>query len=85
MLWSMMKKMAKKTIELILGVKTLRKLGIVLNFRTKEITIDEIILPMSDINNLSTSSKIEKLGQLTTTWFTNHEALRKPLNVQYTS
>ncbi len=41
--------MTKLVFDLILGVKTLRELGIVLDFRTREITIDEIILPMRDI------------------------------------
>ncbi len=53
-------KMTKPAFDLILGIKTLRELGIVLDFWTKEITIDEIILPMRDINSLYTSSKIEK-------------------------
>ena len=44
---------------IILGVKTLRELGILLDFQTKEISIDEISLPMRDKNSLSTSFKIE--------------------------
>jgi hypothetical protein len=60
-----MKKVTKPTFDLILGVKTLREIGIVLDFRTNEITIDEIIFPMRDINSLSTISKMEMLGQLT--------------------
>ena len=46
--------------DLILGTNTLKELGIVLNFRTKEIDIDEIILPMSNIKKLSTRSKIDR-------------------------
>ena len=53
------KKMAKPMYDLILGCKTMKELGIVLDFRTKQVTIDEIILPMRDINGL-TKSKIEK-------------------------
>ena len=64
--------MIKSSFDLILGVKTLRELGIVLDFQTKEITIDEIILPMRDINNLSTSSKIEKA------WPVNHDMVHEP-------
>jgi hypothetical protein len=45
--------MAAPAFDLILGVETLRKLGIVLNFRTKMITIDEILLPMRNIDNLT--------------------------------
>ena len=64
--------MTKPAFDLILGVKTLRELGIVLDFRTREITIDEIILPMRDIKNLSMSSKIEK------TWSNNHSMVHEP-------
>jgi hypothetical protein len=34
--------------DLIIGCKTMMELGIVLDFKNKEITIDEIILPMRD-------------------------------------
>ncbi len=52
-------KMGEPGFDLILGTNTLKELGIVLNFQTKEIDIDEIILPMRDITKLSTRSKIE--------------------------
>ena len=68
----MMGKMTKPVFDLILGVKTLREFSIVLDFWTKEITIDEIILPMRDINNLSTSSKIEKA------WLINRNMVHEP-------
>ena len=54
------KKMAKPAFDLILGVETLSKLGIVLDFQTKTITVDESILPMRNIDNLSTAAKIER-------------------------
>jgi hypothetical protein len=54
------KKMAKPAFDLILGVETLSKLGIVLDFRTKTITVDESILPMGNIDKLSTATKIER-------------------------
>ena len=38
-------KMTKPVFDLILGCKTMKELGIVLDFRTKEITIDHVILP----------------------------------------
>ena len=69
---STMKKMTKPAFDLILGVKTLRELGIVLDFWTKEITINEIILPMREIKSLSTSSKIEKA------WSVNHSMIHEP-------
>jgi hypothetical protein len=40
------KKMARPAFDLILGVETLSKLGIVLDFQTKTIAVDESILPM---------------------------------------
>ncbi len=67
-------KMTKPAFDLILGVKTLRELGIVLDFRTREITIDEIILPMRDINCLDSRSKIEKA------WSVNHSIIHEPLS-----
>ena len=48
--------MTKPMYDLILGCKTMKEIGIVLDFQTKEITIDEIILPMRDINSLTTST-----------------------------
>ena len=38
--------MTKPVYDLTLGCRTMKELGIVLHFQTKEITIDEIILPM---------------------------------------
>jgi hypothetical protein len=52
--------MAKPAFDLILGVETLSKLGIVLDFQTKTITVDESILPMRNIDNLSTAAEIER-------------------------
>jgi hypothetical protein len=52
--------MSQPGFDLILGTYTLKEFGIVLSFRTKEIDIDEIILPMRDITKLSTESKIER-------------------------
>ena len=48
--------------DLILGCKTIKKLGIVLDFQTKEITIDHIILPMRDINSLTRLSMDKTLA-----------------------
>jgi hypothetical protein len=38
--------------DLILGTNTIKELGIVLDFKARRITIDEIILPMRNINIL---------------------------------
>ncbi len=43
---------SKPQCDLILGTETMKELGIILNFRDKMITIDEIILPIGNINNL---------------------------------
>ncbi len=52
-------KMTRLMYDLILGCKTMKEIGIVLDFRTKEITIDDIILPIREINSL-TKSKMER-------------------------
>jgi hypothetical protein len=46
----------KPQYDLILGTVTMKEFGIILNFRDKMIIIDEIILPMRNINNLQGSS-----------------------------
>ncbi len=46
--------------DLILGKQTLHDLGVVLDFKEKTITIDEILLPMRNINNLQL--KLASLG-----------------------
>jgi hypothetical protein len=51
--------MAKPGFDLILGSNTMKELGIVLDFWTKEITRDEISLPKSYIKKLKTSATIE--------------------------
>jgi hypothetical protein len=38
--------------DLILGTVTMKEFGIILDFRDKMIIIDEITLPMRNINNL---------------------------------
>ena len=43
--------LTKPGFDLILGSNTLKELGIVLDFRTREITLDDISLPMRDINS----------------------------------
>ena len=47
----------------------MKELGIVLDFRTKEITLDEISLPMRDINKLSARAQIEKSWSLNNSIF----------------
>ncbi len=47
--------------DLILGTVSMKEFGIILNFRDKMITIDEIILPMRNINNLQGPSMLRAL------------------------
>ena len=69
------RKMTKPVYDLILGCKTMKELGIVLDFRTKQITIDEFILPMRNINSLA-STKIEKA------WAVNNSMAQEPMSTK---
>jgi hypothetical protein len=53
--------------DLILGVKTMKRYGIILDFKDKMITVDEVKLPMQNINHLQGSSTLcaLKLNSLT--------------------
>jgi hypothetical protein len=55
------RKDSKPQYDLILGNKTMKELGIVLDFKSKIITIDEITLPMRNINQLQDSSTLRAL------------------------
>jgi hypothetical protein len=52
--------MIKPGFDLILGCNTMKELGIVLDFWIKEISLDEISLPMRDIKNLRTKAAANK-------------------------
>jgi hypothetical protein len=52
--------MNKPGFDLILVCNTMQELEIVLDFWTKEITLDEISLPMRDIKNLRTRAAADK-------------------------
>ncbi len=67
--------MTKPVYDLILGCKTMKKLGIVLDFRTKQITIDEFIFPMRNINNLA-RTMIEKA------WAVNNSMTQQPMSTK---
>ncbi len=53
-------KMGKPVFDLIIGCNSMEKLGIVMDFKTKSITINEIILPMRNIANLTNKSKVKE-------------------------
>ncbi len=48
----------KPQYDLILGVKTMKKYGIILDFEDKMITVDEVKLPMQNINYLQGPSTL---------------------------
>ncbi len=50
--------------DLILGTVPMKEFGIILNFRDKMVTIDEVILPMRNINNLQGSSMLRALRHI---------------------
>jgi hypothetical protein len=52
-------KMSKPVFDFIIGCNSMEKLGIVMDFKAKSITIDEIILPMRSFANLTDKSKVK--------------------------
>jgi predicted oxidoreductase len=67
--------MVKPVYDLILGCNTMNELGIVLDFRTKQITIDEIMLPLRNISSLA-STKIDKA------WAVNNSMAHEPVSTK---
>jgi hypothetical protein len=61
--------------DLILGVKTMKKYGIILDFNDKMITVDEVKLPMQNINYLQGSSTLRALKL-------NHSLAMEPQSTQ---
>jgi hypothetical protein len=51
----------KPQCDLILGIKTMKEFGIILDFNNKMITIDEVKLPMQNISYLQGSSTLHEL------------------------
>jgi hypothetical protein len=51
----------KPQYDLILGVKTMKKYGIILDFKSKMITVDEVKLPLQNIAYLQGSSTLRAL------------------------
>ncbi len=54
-------KINKPQYDIILGVKTMKEYGIILDFKDKMITVDEVKLPMRNINYLQGTSTIRAL------------------------
>ncbi len=59
---------APPAYNFILGKQTLHNLGVVLDFKEKTITIDEILLPMRNINNLQLKTSISRALKLNTSF-----------------
>ncbi len=68
-------KIIKPQYDLILGVKTMKKYGIILDFKDKVITVDEVKLPMQNINYLQGSSTLRALKL-------NHSLAMEPHSTQ---
>jgi hypothetical protein len=51
----------KPQYDLILGTKAMKEFCIILGFKDKMITVDEVILPMQNINYLQGSSTLRVL------------------------
>jgi hypothetical protein len=65
----------KPQYDLILGVKITKRYGIILDFEDKMITIDEVKLPMQNINYLQGSSTLHAL-------MLNHSLAMEPQSTQ---
>jgi hypothetical protein len=65
----------KPQYDLILGVKTMKKYGIIFDLKDKMITIDEVKLPMQNINYLQGSSTLRALKL-------NHSLAMEPQSTQ---
>ena len=70
------RKMGKPVFDLIIGCNSMEKLGIVLDFKAKSITIDEIILPMRNINSLTDKSKAKE------TWAISNALAHEPISTE---
>jgi hypothetical protein len=68
-------KINRPQYDLIHGVKTMKKYGIILEFKDKMITIDEVKLPMQNINHLQGSSTLHALRL-------NHSLAMEPQSTQ---
>ncbi len=76
------KKDSKPQYDLIICTKTMKGLGILLDFKAKTITIDEIILPMRYIKILQGSSTLRALLTLNNSLALEKKAHRMLSNVQ---
>ncbi len=66
----------KPLYDLIIGKQTLHDIGAVLDFKEKTITIDDILLPMRNINNLQLKSSISRTFKLNANYAQEPESTR---------
>jgi hypothetical protein len=59
---------SKPLYYLIIGKQTLHDIGAVLDFKEGTITIDDILLPMRNINNLQLKSSISRVLKLNSSY-----------------
>ncbi len=69
------KKINKPQYDIIIRVKTMKEYGIILDFKDKMITVDEVKLPMRNINYLQGSSTLRALRL-------NHSLAMEPQSTQ---
>jgi hypothetical protein len=69
------KKINRPQYDIILGVKTMKEYGIILDFKDKMIMVDKVKLPMRNINHLQGSSTIRALKL-------NHSLAMEPQRTQ---
>ncbi len=70
------RKMSKPVFDLIIGCNSIEKLGIVMDFKATSITIDEIILPMRSIANLTDKSKVKEA------WAISNALAHEPISTE---
>jgi hypothetical protein len=66
----------KPLYDLIIGKQTLHDIGAVLGFKEKTITIDDILLPMRNINNLQLKPSISRAFKLNANYAQEPESTR---------
>ncbi len=66
----------KPLYDLIIDKQTFYDIGAVLDFKERTITIDDILLPMKNINNLQLTSSISRLFKLNSSYAQERESTR---------
>ena len=69
-------KLSKRVFDLIIGCNSMEKLGIVMDFKAKSITIDKIILPVQNITNLTDKSKVKEA------WTISNALAHEPISME---